>query len=158
MAGRLLAVLSLVVAAAPAQGAFTCDPPAYYAGVASALKTQSGSALRATLSKLLSQATDKGYDFAWAGLKVADAFNGDPSTGKVIQLYPNRAWPADDTNGNGVGSSTGWNREHVWPNSRGLLDSGPDYTDLHNLHVEDCKSRSLCFRHCCVSLCLSPCA
>ena len=141
MAGRLVAVLSLVVAGAPAKGAFTCDPPAYYAGVASALKTQSGSALRATLSKLLSQAKDNGYGFAWAGLKVADAFNGDPSTGKVIQLYPNRAWPADDTNGNGVGSSTGWNREHVWPNSRGLLDTGPDYTDLHNLHVEDCTFR-----------------
>ena len=138
MAGRLVAVLSLAAAAAPAQGAFTCDPPAYYAGVARALNSQSGSALRATLSNLLAQAKDNGYTFAWTGLKAADAFNGDPSTGKVIELYENRAWPADDTNGNGVGSSSGWNREHVWPNSRGLLDAGPDYADLHNLHAEDC--------------------
>ena len=34
-------------------------------------------------------------------------------------------------------SPNGWNREHLWPRSRGIGDSGMDYTDLHHLVPSD---------------------
>ena len=29
------------------------------------------------------------------------------------------------------GETHSWNREHVWPKSRGVGYDGPDFTDLH---------------------------
>ena len=136
--------LALALAAAAAQGAAAataaaCEPAAYYpAAVLSAMQSQSGAALQATLNGVIRNNTvDLGYANAWAALKVVDAWNGDPSSGRVHEIYANREWPANDTLGNGNSGTTGWNREHVWPNSRGILDAGPDYADLHNLHVAD---------------------
>jgi endonuclease I len=141
--------LALALAAAAAQGAAAataaaCEPAAYYpAAVLSAMQSQSGAALQATLNGVIRNNTvDLGYDNAWAALKVVDAWNGDPSSGQVHEIYANRAWPANDTLGNGNSGTTGWNREHVWPNSRGILDGGPDYADLHNLHVADADVNS----------------
>ena len=34
-------------------------------------------------------------------------------------------------------NSTEWNREHIWPDSRGILSGGPDYADLFNLRPAD---------------------
>ena len=33
--------------------------------------------------------------------------------------------------------NTGWNKEHCWPESRGLGNDGPDQVDVHNLFAED---------------------
>lgn len=33
--------------------------------------------------------------------------------------------------------NNGWNKEHCWPESRGLGNSGPDQVDVHNLFAED---------------------
>ena len=35
------------------------------------------------------------------------------------------------------GLTTGWNREHLWPNSYGINGLGPAFSDLHNLRAED---------------------
>ena len=40
------------------------------------------------------------------------------------------------------GLSTTWNREHVWPRSYGLGNSGNDYSDLHNLRPADANVNS----------------
>lgn len=35
------------------------------------------------------------------------------------------------------GTTESWNREHLWPKSRGVGTSGPDYTDVHALRPSD---------------------
>jgi serine protease len=133
--------LALALAACAAQGATpeSCLPGTYYdASRLSAMQSESGAALLATLNDLIRNNTvDNGYTFAWNALMIADAWNADRSSGLVHEIYANREWPANDTVGNGNSGTTGWNREHVWPNSRGILNTGPDYADLHNLHVAD---------------------
>lgn len=34
-------------------------------------------------------------------------------------------------------ANNGWNKEHCWPESRGLGNDGPDQVDVHNLFAED---------------------
>lgn len=40
------------------------------------------------------------------------------------------------------GLGNGWNREHQWPNSYGLDDVEPSYSDLHNLRASDANVNS----------------
>jgi len=37
----------------------------------------------------------------------------------------------------------GWNKEHCWPESRGLGSAGPDQVDVHNLFAEDMAVNAL---------------
>ncbi len=135
--------LALMATAAQVAASAACEPDTYYAAALAAMQSQSGAELQATLNNVVrANAVDNGYAFAWAGLKSADAWNGDPSTGLVHEIYKNMAWSANDTVGNGNSGQTGWNREHVWPNSRGILDAGADYSDLHNLHAADMNVNS----------------
>jgi endonuclease I len=63
-------------------------------------------------------------------LKIIDQ---DPAnTNNVILLYARRS--EAKTN---FAVTGGWNREHVWPNSYGIDDRHPAYSDLHNLRPED---------------------
>lgn len=63
-------------------------------------------------------------------LKVLDE---DPeNTNSVILLYAARSQPKDT-----FAQAGGWNREHCWPNSYGLDDRHPAYSDLFNLRAED---------------------
>ena len=63
-------------------------------------------------------------------LRVLDE---DPAnTNNVLLLYARRSEPKTN-----FGAATGWNREHLWPNSYGLDDRHPAYSDLHNLRAED---------------------
>jgi endonuclease I len=63
-------------------------------------------------------------------LRVLDE---DPvNTNNVFLIYVQRS-QAKDT----FGANTGWNREHLWPNSYGLDDRHPAYSDLFNLRAED---------------------
>ena len=40
------------------------------------------------------------------------------------------------------GLTTGWNREHLWPNSYGIDSREPAYSDLHNLRAADATVNS----------------
>ena len=63
-------------------------------------------------------------------LKVLDE---DPSnSNNVVLLYARRSEPKST-----FATPTGWNREHMWPNSYGIDDRHPAYSDLHNLRAED---------------------
>jgi endonuclease I len=63
-------------------------------------------------------------------LKVLDE---DPeNTNNVILIYAQRSQPKDS-----FAQTGGWNREHCWPNSYGLDDRHPAYSDLFNLWAED---------------------
>lgn len=68
-------------------------------------------------------------------LRVLDE---DPAnTNNVWLLYAQRSEPKST-----FGLTTGWNREHLWPNSYGLDDVEPAYSDLHNLRAEDAHVNS----------------
>jgi endonuclease I len=41
------------------------------------------------------------------------------------------------------GTPETWNREHLWPRSRGVQESGPDNTDVHALRPADCNVNSV---------------
>lgn len=106
------------------------DPPADYYTTA----TGTGPALRSQLRAIVgknywnpSSTTHfvRTYDSARQSLAL---LHRDPNdSARLINIYSGIStlaqWDAGVT----------WNREHTWPDSRGLAGSGPDYTDLHQL-------------------------
>jgi len=120
--GVLLFLCALFVEAAP--------PAGYY----NAAENKTGTELRLALHSIIRAHrvipySSSSFDTSDA-LKVLDE---DPAnTNAVILLYAGRSEPKST-----FGVATGWNREHMWPNSYGLDDSGPEYSDLFNLRAED---------------------
>lgn len=113
------------------------DPPAgYYASA----EGESGAELKAALHEIIRGHTVIPYssssrpDTADA-LGVLDAPAGQ--SGVVRLIYSRRLEPVST-----FGQSTGWNREHLWPNSYGLDDVQPAYSDLHNLRAADMNVNS----------------
>lgn len=58
-------------------------------------------------------------------------------TNRVTLIYGGVTAPVS-----GFGQSGGWNREHLWPNSYGLDDVEPAFSDLHNLRACDANVNS----------------
>ena len=94
---------------------------------------RSGDDLAGALHEIVSTDVDRlGYDRLWEALRDTDA---DPAApGRVIELYTGDSVPGD-ANG---GDPEEWNREHVWPQSRGGFGTaaGPG-TDLHHVRPAD---------------------
>jgi len=123
---RIAALLLLTGSCAFAQ----YEPPADYYDTA----TGTGSTLMANLNVITGRnywvpgSTThlvRSYDSARQSLHI---LHRDPNNAANIILIYNGvsvsgAWDAGIT----------WNREHTWPDSRGLGGSGMDYTDLHQL-------------------------
>ena len=91
-----------------------------------------GPALKAKLHDIISagalQLTDNQENVA---MKVLHTH--PDNTNNVYYLYnTNSSVPKSLYNENG-----GWNKEHCWPESRGLGSTGPDQVDVHNLFAED---------------------
>ncbi|MES2920253.1 MAG: endonuclease [Verrucomicrobiota bacterium] len=133
---RTLAVLGLCLAGAHAALPDpTYNPPAGYYNSASGLY---GTALKAALHQIIrghhivpytSTSTD-----VWDALKVLDE---DPeNSANVILVYSGVSRSKTDTNGDGnTGTVESWEREHCWPKSYGISDSGADTSDLFNLRA-----------------------
>jgi len=91
-----------------------------------------GAALKAKLHEIISTDTieldDAGEDDAMRVLHT------DPSnTNNIIPIYnPTSSIPKSAYND----PPNGWNKEHCWPESRGLGNDGPDQVDVHNLYAE----------------------
>lgn len=97
------------------------DPPANYYTNATA---KYGAALKSALHAIIAPHLVKTYDDARTILQVLDA---DPSNAtKIVLVYSgysvNKTWDSGVT----------WNREHLWPQSRGV-STGPGSSDLFNL-------------------------
>jgi len=78
------------------------------------------------------------YDEVWAALEVTDAAPGED--GRVLLFYSGRTAAAGDKVSaarNPDHGGDGWNREHLWPRSRGVGDNGPAATDLHHIRASD---------------------
>lgn len=64
-----------------------------------------------------------------------EVLDQDPAnTNNVILIYSQRSEPKANW--------PGWNREHLWPNSYGIDDRPPAYSDLHNLRACDANVNS----------------
>jgi len=91
-----------------------------------------GAALQAKLHEIISadtiQLDDNGED---AAMRI---LHEDPAnTNNVLLLYnPTSSIPKSAYND----APNGWNKEHCWPESRGLGNDGPDQVDVHNLYAE----------------------
>ena len=131
LSGRLI-----VTIAVSAFSAFADPPLGYY----EAAGGKTGSALREALHQIIRNhrvvpySSDTRFDASDA-LKLLDQ---DPlNTNNVVGIY-SRASEAAST----FGDLTGWNREHVWPNSYGLNGREPAFSDLHNLRAGDATVNS----------------
>jgi endonuclease I len=123
LAALLLVVLSLRLTAAP--------PPGYYAPA----EGLDGHPLRSALAGIIDGHTVVTYSNTEAAIKTLDEAPGDPL--RVHLVYSG----ATDLKDN-FGLTTGWNREHLWPDSYGIDGSGPSYSDLHNLRSIDATVNS----------------
>jgi endonuclease I len=111
------------------------DAPANYYNTA----TGTGAILKAQLNNIIDGHTVLSYDSARSSLQVTDADPNDP--GNMLLVYNRASLDVAAINPGGSipgwDSGVSWNREHTWPDSRGLGSSGPDYSDLHHLRPSD---------------------
>ena len=110
------------------------DPPSGYYN--SAIGT--GSTLRDQLHDIIDGHTVFNYDSARSILQITDA---DPNQANhIILAYTDESLDVSPFFGNSIpgwDSGRTWNREHTWPQSRGVGSSGPDRTDLHQIRPAD---------------------
>ncbi|KAI5568614.1 hypothetical protein BDE02_12G025800 [Populus trichocarpa] len=110
------------------------DVSSYYASV----KGLEGKALKKKLHSVISKHQSLSYKEVWDALKFLDATNVDrpQASSGIVEIYSLRA-----VSKNLAGKPEGWNREHLWPRSYGLI-SGPSLTDLHNIRPADVNVNS----------------
>lgn len=89
-----------------------------------------GPALKAKLHDIISDGAVELND-TQENDAMKDIHTDPSSTNYVMDLY-NPASPILKTAYDVTG---GWNKEHCWPESRGLGNEGPDQVDLHNLYA-----------------------
>jgi endonuclease I len=139
--GAVLGVLFALCLPPASSGDHFGDPTleAYYAGT----ENLSGQALRDALHEIVENGhtplpyTSVGSFDVLDALQSTDEDPGDPNN--VILIYSRRSEPKSnfEENPNLPGGANPWNREHIWPQSFGVADSGPDFTDLHHLWPAD---------------------
>jgi endonuclease I len=116
-------------------GVIAAPPTGYYASA----EGKAGADLRRALHVILTNATVIPYSST--GLDTSDALrvlDEDPAnTNNVILIYARRSEPKST-----FALTTGWNREHLWPNSYGIDSREPAYSDLHNLRAADATVNS----------------
>ncbi len=109
------------------------DPPSGYYAAAQGL---TGQALADALHGIITPHTVIPYDSttqtdAMAALKVLDE---DPSDNTKVRLvYTGTSILKTDST---------WNREHLWPQSRGVGSNGADFSDLYNLRASSAAINS----------------
>ena len=113
------------------EGNYVTEDEVYYASLYGLLDEE----LKIALHKLLEEThtTKLTYSQVWGALKVADKGEGD----NVICIYTGvpHAFSKQDT---GSAGADIWNREHVWPNSKGFGNkSHTAYSDIHHLYASN---------------------
>lgn len=104
------------------------DIASYYAG-SSGL---TGTALFNALHDLIDNHTPIDYGTVPDVMRVIDEDRTDDTQMRLI--YSNATLAK---------TSTGWNREHVWPRSRGVGEDGDDFADIHHLFPAEVNVNSL---------------
>lgn len=110
-------------------GGLSAEVQEYYADA----EGRAGADLERVLHEIISTDVEQlRYDELWEALRDTDA---DPDApGRIIELYTGDSVPGDAHGGD----PEQWNREHVWPQSRGGFgtSAGPG-TDLHHVRPTD---------------------
>uniref|UniRef100_A0A7S4ABY4 Endonuclease I n=1 Tax=Pseudo-nitzschia australis TaxID=44445 RepID=A0A7S4ABY4_9STRA len=110
----------------------SCDPSVYYKSIKStASRDEFQKLLEATHRQTLPY-TDKYKDDVWKALQDLDRGSDSNGSATVRLIYSKKDVPAEPK-----GTASTWNREHVWPKSRGVGYTGPDFTDVHHLFPAD---------------------
>ncbi|XP_058226255.1 uncharacterized protein LOC131335072 isoform X2 [Rhododendron vialii] len=106
----------------------------YYAG----MEDLRGEALQKKLNSIIARHHPLSYKEVWEALKILDAADADKPEAslEVVEIYSLRV-----VSKLLAGKPEGWNREHLWPRSYGLM-SGPSLTDLHNIRPADVNVNS----------------
>lgn len=119
----------LLFAAAPA---WAGPPPTYYQSTSGL----TGAALRNELHRIVKAAH---VPLSYSATRTAIEFcDQDPANANnVLLIYARRSEPKTNFVKSPPVNETEWNREHLWPNSRGILSDGADYADLFNLRAAD---------------------
>ena len=141
-------LIILVLVGVVALDAHSVPPEGYY----SAATNRTGGALKSALHEIIDnhralpythRENDNWFDGqnidVWEALVYADSACPDtrPRCGKVHLLYLDDIRSVDQAN-RGENRHDSWEREHVWPKSRGFpLESQDGYTDLHHLRPAD---------------------
>ena len=104
-------------------------PPNYY----NSAKGLLGHDLEVALHNIISPHTiipyaAPGFTDTWTALKVLDQ---DPFDSAKVRLFYSSSSALKIDNG------VTWDRQYLWPKSRGINDSGPDSSDLFNLRPAD---------------------
>lgn len=120
-------------------GADAYSPPAGYYLSAAGL---TGAALDSALHARTKGQTVRTYDQLRQDLAVTDRdwdypppINSPTAVTNILLMY-SVGWSGYSRSGVWDGGAT-WNREHTWPDSRGVgqPDQGPDFSDLHHLRA-----------------------
>lgn len=122
--------LALLLLPAAAWGGPYDAPASYYNSA-----TGTGATLKAQLNDIIDGHTVYNYDSARSILQILDEDPNDPN--RMLLVYNRASLDVSVINPGGPipgwDSGVSWNREHTWPQSRGVSSSGPDYSDLFNL-------------------------
>lgn len=105
-------------------GLLSGEEAADYFGPAAGLR---GEALELVLREIIDGHNVISYGGLWTALP--DLYEDPEDSGRLILFYSEASWDVEDRD-RGFGYEEYWNREHLWPRSYGIGDSGADYSDL----------------------------
>ncbi|MDB4720411.1 endonuclease [Verrucomicrobiales bacterium] len=106
------------------------EPAGYY----DSAHGKNGKSLREAINQIISGHNVISYSSTDEAMSVIDA---DPiNKNNVILIYSRKSDPTSNC------CSNGWNREHLWPNSYGIDNRGPAYSDIHALRPCDSNVNS----------------
>ena len=98
----------------------------------STINGQSGNVLKSALNSIIDNHTSLSYTpGVWNAHK--DLYEDPNNSNNIILFYSQASVSKETQAGSGGTGSTAFNREHLWPRSYGVGDTGSDNTDLHNL-------------------------
>ena len=132
MISKIRLQLSILIAAGGVVPAFAEAPPGYY----QAAEGLSGTSLRGALNGIIDDHVVIRYSSsAFDTADAMEVLDDDPAnSANVVLFYSERSEPK--------ANFPGWNREHLWPNSYGIDDEAPAFSDLHNLRPVDANVNS----------------
>ena len=120
----------LLVACVDAQQTFSgCSVEEYYSSTDTTSQSSLAALLTASHRRVLPY-TDNDGDDVWKALMDLDVGEELETVHLIYRDLDVAASLFNVPDG-------GWNREHVWPKSRGVGTSGPDFTDIHHLKPSD---------------------
>ncbi|MEC8330647.1 MAG: endonuclease, partial [Verrucomicrobiota bacterium] len=90
----------------------------------------SGSELKQAISSIIDNHTAISYEAVWDAHK--DLYKDPNNSDNIILFYSEASISNKDQDGGGD-PGTYFNREHLWPRSYGVGDTGDDNSDLHSL-------------------------